>query len=265
MNIAFSNIIYNIVATIIFVVLTFLSKYFWRKYKDRNLYKFWSSFFGKSLTIVITEYPAKGTDRLSSIAKIAGNGWLISKGMALALSYLMNFFENSNRAKKDSLMICGDRTGNSTADNLIILGSPANNPYSRSMYQHLDKNFDLPYKMIWDDKGVNIGILISEMEQLLPKEEDGQGHDYALVIKAKYQDTPSKWVIIVAGCYMWGTEAASKAITNREIINDIAKNSDFHDNVTFIVKTRIVNDSSAGPELIINGKQFIKRIKTKKA
>src|SRR5215216_4796578 len=64
-----------------------------RRWKTRRLRTFWQPFMGRHLTVVVTEYPADRDDpsRIARIARVAGGGWLISKGMALALAEIRDF------------------------------------------------------------------------------------------------------------------------------------------------------------------------------
>lgn len=243
-------------------ILAYWSQKIYQYVKTRNVRLFWRPFIKEKLTIIITEYPISGNDRLSNIAKTAGAGWLISKGMALSLAHLLDFCE-SKITKRKNIVICGDRTGTLETDDMIILGSPANNPYSKSMYKHLSTMYDIPYKIIWEEDGTPIEISSLSGERFSPSVDGGIGSDYALIIKADYQSVPQKSLLIIAGCYMWGTKAAAEAITDPKILNEVAKETKSSSNVAFVIKTRIVNDNSIGPEIEIDNKRFIHPLRLK--
>lgn len=248
-----------IVSTLVGAFLTILAYWLRKAYQffiTRNVRLFWKPFINEKLTIIITEYPILGNDILSNIAKTAGAGWLISKGMALSLAHLLDFCEGKITKRKD-ITVCGDRTGSLDTDDMIILGSPANNPYSRSMYEHLSTMYNIPYKIIWEEDGTPIEITASTGEKFSPSIEGGIGNDYALIIKADYQAVPQKSLLIIAGCYMWGTKAAAEAVTDPRILNEVAKETKNSANVAFIIKTRVVNDNSIGPEIEIENRRFI--------
>jgi hypothetical protein len=254
-NELFSAIISTAVGALL-TILAYWSQKIYQYFKTRNVRRFWKPFINEKITIIITEYPISGSDRLSNIAKTAGAGWLISKGMALSLAHLLDFCEGKVTKRKD-IAVCGDRTGALETSDMVILGSPANNPYSRSMYEHLSKMYNIPYQIIWDLDGTPIEISAVTGEKFSPSVENGIGNDYALIIKADYQLVPQKSLLIIAGCYMWGTKAAAEAVTDAKILNEIAKETKNSSNLAFIIKTRVVNDNSIGPEIDIENKRFI--------
>lgn len=260
-NELFSAIISTLVGSLL-TLLAIWSKKFYRFLKTRNVRRFWKPFISNKLTIIITEYPISGEDRLANIAKTAGSGWLISKGMALSLAHLLDFCE-SRITKRNEIIVCGDRTGKLETPNMIILGSPANNPYSKSMYEHLSKVYDIPYKIVWEEDGTPIEICTASGEKFSPLLVDGLGHDYAIVIKANYQSIPQKSLLIIAGCYMWGTKAGAEAVTEPRILNEVASETGNSSNVAFIVKTRVVNDSPIGPEIEIENRRYVHALKAK--
>lgn len=257
----------TLLQTLFGVLLTLIgysAKQLYSRFITRNVRHFWKPFSAQKLTIIITEYPITGADRLSRIAKVAGTGWLISKGMALSLAHLLDFCEG-NVTKRKEITICGDRTGKLETSNTIILGSPANNLYSKSMFEKLSKMYDIPYQIVWQENGTSIEVRTVAGDKFSPELQSGFGNDYALVIKAQYQTVPPKSLIMISGCYMWGTMAGAEAVTDPEILNEVTRESNHAENVAFIVKTRIVNDSPIGPEIDIDNRQFIRALKPKKS
>lgn len=123
----FSALVSTLVGSLL-TILVYWSRRIYQYFKTRNVRRFWKPFINDKLTLIITEYPISGNDRLSNIAKTAGAGWLISKGMALSLAHLLDFCESKITKRKD-IVVCGDRTGTLETSDMIILGSPANNPY----------------------------------------------------------------------------------------------------------------------------------------
>lgn len=262
-NELFSAFVSTLVGALL-TIFAYWSQKIYHYFKTRNVRLFWKPFIKEKLTIIITEYPILGNDRLSNIAKTAGAGWLISKGMALSLAHLLDFCESKITKRKD-IVVCGDRTGTLETSDMIILGSPANNPYSKSMYEHLSKMYNIPYQIIWEEDGTPIEITAMTGEKFSPSIEGGLGNDYALIIKADYQSVPQKSLLIIAGCYMWGTKAAAEAVTDPKILNEVAKETKNSSNVVFVIKTRVVNDNSIGPEIEIDNKRFIHALQLKSA
>jgi hypothetical protein len=259
------EIVSAIIQTFVGVLLTLLAYSFRRisnAVKTRNVRRFWKPFLSEKLTIIVLEYPVVGKDMLSNVAKIAGAGWLISKGMALSLAHLLDFTEHYV-TKRDDITIRGDKTGSVETPNMIIIGSPVSNLHARSMYEHLCNMYEIPYRFNWKTDGTLIEIHTSDGNIIAPTLEDGLGEDFALVIKADYQLVPQKSVLIVAGSYMWATKAAAEAVTEHKILDVVAKETKNYNNVAFLIKTRIINDSALGPEIEIGNRRYISKL-TKK-
>lgn len=244
----------------------------------RNVRWLWHPFVDDTLSLMIAEYlpPEKG--RFAKLARTRGVRHLISKGMALSLAHLLDFCQKSVTKRKDTI-ICGDRSSNLETDNMIILGSPAVNRNCKQLFDHLQKLYDLPFIFEWNDKVYDMpcdGSVWDDMETDIkivtvspyktpfkPKYQDKLGNDYALVIKASYQKAPPKWVIIIAGCHMWGTRAATSAVTDARILNEVAKETGKAKNVTFIIGTRVFNDKDTGPDLDIDNRRYIRALTPK--
>jgi len=253
----FSTIISSLFGAAVTILIS-LSKKIYEYIKTRNVRRFWMPFIKNKLSIIITEYeyPKQENNISSNIAVTAGAGYQISKGMALALAHLLDFCE-SRVTKRKEIGVIGDKSGKLETSNMIILGSPANNPHSKSNYEHLSKMYNIPYQIIWGADGTPIEILTASGEKFSPNPNKDIGHDYALIIKADYQKIPRKSVLIIAGCYMWGTKAAAEAVTDPKILNVVANQTKNSPNVAFIIKTRIINDSPLGPEIETENQQYI--------
>jgi hypothetical protein len=249
---------------ILLASIAYTSKSSYQKYiKHYHLRRFWRPFIGRPVTIVVTEYPAAGSDQLSRIARIAGAGWLITKGMAYALACLLEF-GSAVVTKRKGIIVCGDRTGAQTTDNLIVLGSPANNLFSRSMYKRICETFEIPFEVVLNETDSAIQIRTSLGQTFSPSlNQNGVGEDYALIVKSNYQPVPEKSVLIIAGCYMWGTEAGARAVTDSGILVEVTKECRGEANIAFIVKTRIMNNIALGPELSIDGSTYISVLQKK--
>ena len=230
--------------------------------KTFNVRRFWRPFMKKPLTIVYTEYPATGSDRLAMVAKIAGGGFLMSKGMALSIGTIFDFLSEKITERK-SISIRGAQSNSNITENQIILGGPASNPFASSVFSLLNENFEMPYKMLWSDDGTPIEIMDLDGNKFTPSLENGLGFDYALIIKAQYQSFPKKWVILLNGCYMWGTEVAAKALSEPRILNEVVKHTNNAPNVAFVIRTRIVNNNVTGPELFFDRQRYIKTLMAK--
>lgn len=244
-------------------IILYLCRKFITYFEKRNIRKFWRPFIGNLLSLIITEYSPEGSNRFAKLTRVMGDRWLISRGMAFALSNTLDFCVE-NVTKRKNIIVQGDKSGSQTTDNIIILGSPASNIFSDSMFKHLDEIYDLPFRFSYDKDAVIKEIVIHSPEgeeKLIPSYQNGIGHDYGILIKAVYQKVPLKYVIILLGCHMWGTEALSSAVTNLKILNEVAKHTNSSENITFLIKTRILNNNAVGPELDINNRKYIQVLK----
>jgi hypothetical protein len=247
-------------------IAIYLSQKLYEYFKTRNVRRFWHPFIGKSLTVIVTEYSPIGNDRFARLARVMGNRWLISRGMAFSLANLLDFCGEHIVKRRDILAI-GDKSGNQTTDNVIILGNPANNIFAASILRHLSEMYEIPYEFVWDPDAINTKIAVDTDNdtKLIPEYKSGLGHDYGLIIKATYQAIPLKSMLLIAGCHVWGTQASTSAVTDIKILNEVARYTNGASNIAFIIKTRILNNNSSGPELDIGNRKYIQILKPKRA
>jgi hypothetical protein len=249
---------------VVLTILAYLFRKFYEHFKTRNVRRFWQPFIGNSLTIVFTEYSPKGNSRFAKLAKVMGNRWLISRGMAFSLSQILDFC-GQNIIKRKDIIVLGDKSGSQTTDNIIILGSPATNVFAESIFNHLSEMYEMPFTFVWDKESITKELVVDSEnnEKLIPEYSNGLGHDFGLVIKATYQAIPVKSVLLMAGCHMWGTQASVSAVTDIKILNEVARYTNGASNIAFVVKTRILNNNPAGPELDISNRRYIQILKSR--
>ncbi len=251
-------ILHTILGLILGIIIYFSKKVIlW--FKSRKVRKFWRPFLGKSLTLIITEYPVSGNDHTSKIAIRASSGWLISKGMAMSLARMLEFCQNKVTSIAN-ITISGAKTGKVQTSNIIILGSPINNPYSKLMYDKVNSMYNIPFKIEENKDYTKIEITTNSGLKFSPELDNGVGEDFALVIKCTLQEIPLKTVLLVAGCYMWGTESATEAVTHTGILNEVARHTNNSNNVAFLIKTRIVNENGLGPEIEIENQKYLSEL-----
>lgn len=234
--------------------------------KTRHIRAFWRPFVNKEVDIVISEYPPQPTERSSRFVKYWGSRWLISKGMAVALAHLLEFCGNQI-ISRDKISIVGAKSGHPKDNNIIVLGSAASNPFTEMILKQLEILYDIPYKFFTDTEAFRPeekGILVVADNYLLePKiDTNGFGYDYGLIIKAKYRRDPERWVVVAAGCHMWGTEAAAFAITRAEVLNIIAQFVKM-DNFALVIKTNLANSRPLESELHINNRYYVTQLSPK--
>lgn len=244
---------YNIALGIISGILTvpLIAFFFWLQqyFRNRKVRRFWKPFLEKHISIVMAEYPAAGNDLSAKIARKAAGGYLVSKGNALAMSRLYDFLSHYI-TKGSSVTVCGDKSGVQGDGCLIIIGSPANNLFSQTVFRSLEDRFHVPYTILYDQQTGEIWFESKDGKKTFhPRVEEGRGVDYALVARAKYRSFPDCHVILLAGAHMFGAKAAADAITNRSIINHVEKVTRNAENVLFLLKTNVINNHSGEPEL----------------
>lgn len=232
--------------------------------RNRSIRTFWRPFVGKPMSIVVTEYRLQGGDELSRIAQVAGTGRLISKGMALALAHILEFC-STRVTSRENIDICGGSSSSETKDNVVVCGGPASNPHAQSLYDRLAELYELPFEFAYADP-TRMSISCAESGRVFtPSVREGFGHDYGVVIRAPYQQNPVKHAVLVSGCFMWGTSAAAKAITDPSILNHVYRESDRSQAMAFLIKTRVVNGVAGGPELEIENESLCFALKPKRA
>jgi hypothetical protein len=271
-----ADITFGVLLAILLVLGVLIIRDQIHRFNVRHIQIFWKPFFKSKVEIVISEYPPqpRSTSSASEVdnlfSKYWRSRWLISKGMAVALAHLLEFCGNQITSR-DKISIIGSYSGHPSlySSNFIVLGSVASNRFTQLIFQLLESLYDLPYKFSTNIEGYQPeekGIWITSDNLLLEPTIDatGFGHDYGVIIKAKYRHNPDRWVIVAAGCHMWGTEAAAVAITRAEIIGVIAQYVNL-DNFAFIIKTDLINSRPMEPNLHINGRYYVSQLIAKNA
>jgi hypothetical protein len=237
-------------------------------YKRPN--KFWKLLLkDKDISIVLTEYPiiTKKTPDASwvsilkklpeliknyKIVKKVTDGSLVSKGNAKALSNVMKYLSKYVTNTRE-IFVEGDNYSHNYED-LVILGSPVNNDYARRIFSGLIERYDIPFEIKDTEDTEEIEFVYKRggtVTIFKPKIDDkGNGHDYAIIVNAEYEI--SKNVVILAGAYMYGTEAASNMVTNEKLLKTIinAKKGIDINNCIFLIKTQIVKHVPKEPILV---------------
>lgn len=229
-----------------------------RRYRNRYTRRFWKPFINHQISILMTEYEWEGNDTEAKTAQSAAGGYLVSRGNALAMSNLVDFLPDQI-TKRSNVSVSGDKSSANHDCNLIIIGSPANNKVSEMIFSALEERFEIPYEILHNTSTgvVSIKSKIDGTEYIPSTLQSGNEIDYALIIRAKYRSFPDRFVVMLAGAHMYGAYAASKAVTNREIINLVARVTKRNENVAFLVKTNVVNNNPSDPELEFGNSRFI--------
>jgi hypothetical protein len=229
--------------------------------RNKRPNKFWKSLLkDKDISIVFTEYQIIQAGLISRLAtmlpvsitknlKIVNNvsdGYLVSRGNAKALSNVAMYL---SKYVKKGIFVDGDNYIQHKED-LVILGSPVTNKYARRIYRDLTERYDIPFEIIDDEeRGIKFVYKMNEDEFKPEINSDGDGQDYAIIVNAEYQN--GRNVVILAGAYMYGTEAASNAVTNKEILKTINEKKEIDiNNCIFLIKTIVVQHTPKDPTLV---------------
>jgi hypothetical protein len=233
-------------------------------FRVRKLTKFWRPFLSDEVSIVITEYAVSRGIPDPGLAN-PGNESFVSQGMAHSLSVLLCFLM-SRRPQPEPHIIGSREPLRKIAGNLIVLGSPATNPVARKFMDRISELYEVPFKFDFssEDKTVTLTTFALGQHALTPGKAAGYGTDFGIVLKAPYQlGDKSSWVLIIAGCHMWGTFAAVKASVDRSLLQQVSALSKNADAVGFVIKTDIVNDQPTTPHLLFDGECRVWALQTR--
>lgn len=233
------DLVIGVVAGLLVSTLLWLAKRVMVRHRARRLTAFWSPFLQSRLAVVMTEYPAIGSELTARTAKRASGGYLVSRGNALAMARIKQYLQGASSAASDQVVVVGDKSSAAEAMDLVVIGSPANNQYARAVFDDLEAEYDLPFSVVLDAVSAEIKFR-HEAGELIPRIDRGNGTDYALVIRAKLRKAiPTRHVLVLAGAYMYGAEAAAEAVTERQLIDQVHAQSS--GDVMFLIRTQVVN------------------------
>lgn len=249
---ALKDILSEIIVALATALILLVPRKLFDRLRRRSIRKFWSSYIGKPVNIVITEYNLPDNNSLpANIARSAGLGTLlITRCMGSAMTHMMNFCSRYI-SKPEDVKVTGGNEG-LVEDNLIILGTPLANRVSEAIFTDIANHFDVPWNFRWNSNTRKIEIYNSNISCSLSANlnADTCGDDYTLIIKAPCDRNCKKWAVIIGACLMFGTEEGAKAITNPKILDEVCKKTKGAEGVAFIIKTRIINGRSRGSELM---------------
>lgn len=223
--------------------------------RRRPLRRFWG-YLTDNIVIMLTEYDVRphrvrtvgATDRgvisLSTdqkVAESATSGYMVSFGMAIAVSYLWNYFDHRWRCNVE---VIGDKQHSKTAENksLIILGSPVVNRYLKRRLSELARSYPVLGKFSWKACKEGVAIKTPDGRRLVPSVDDQEsGVDYALVVRLVNDSVHKIPLIIIAGCNMWGTQGAVKFLLDRQCIRSLPKPVLSSRQAAFVLRSQIEN------------------------
>lgn len=190
--------------------------------------KFWNRPSKGSVDLVFTAYEieelAHGLD-MSRVESATGFR-VVSTGMARTVAIIQQFARVDMKAEAVAI---NDETGAedvavSGDQLLIILGNEVNNDLARHYMDRIRDEFDLPYQFAYDAENNRIEVHDSGHDVVYGPERQGDHwtKDYAVIIRVRLTETPSRDLLIISGCHMWGMWSAALAITDAKWMKDFS-------------------------------------------
>lgn len=255
----------NIIGLILGVIPYLVSLVFVirRSVSKRPIRQFWRHFLGKRIDIVFTEFPApQGQEIASEIARYAGGGWLITRGMGIAVSRLLDFCQKEITSQ--GVKIMGHRKAEITANHVVVVGSPPANYIAEKYFNDLAAAYHINWHVQWNDAEDRMELRSNDDTgaplALFADLDSHTGHDFTLVIKAAYGQKNDRSVLLIIGCSMYGSQEGVSAVINPVILQDVARRTGNANNVLFVVKTNIFNDHPSGTELYLGDVRCIQML-----
>lgn len=226
-------------------------QWFGRRKYNESLRLFWRPFIERPASLIFTEYDSDSSTHEERIAEKAG-GRLMTKGSSLALHAVLDLYGKISPTGEPTKVV-GDKSGVAQTESRVILGSPGCNGHARKVFEAAAELFELP----WTVREGSLDIVSGEISNLTPSVINGEGTDYAVVLRVKYETRPERWALAIGGCFMYGTQAAAEALTQADFVSYLLERVNGADNFTFILKVPVLNHSPTAPTLLVNGQTHI--------
>lgn len=205
---------------------------------EKQFNHFWKPFFENKTTIVIGTYYG---DRFRAWEAST----LMGTGDALALGIIMGVLNNVGITNIDvvpTYNFSGDRYQN----NLILLGGPDANKLTREFYNKMETNLkfgnpDINEITLKDSKvGLRYGPKYGKNSRVIG--------DYGFAFKTENPYNPESQVILLAGCFGFGTCSAAQLFESSRLLNEINKSP--NDEFEALVYSDVINDWVQKPSII---------------
>lgn len=206
---------------------------------ERKFNHFWRSFFDRKTSVVIGTY-------YSERFRAWEASTMMGTGDALALGKMLGVL-NRVGVKGIEVVPTYNFSGDRYQNNLILLGGPDANEVTRRVFERLSTKL----KFGNPDKN-EISLRDSKSGTGYFSKYDSRNQvvgDYGMAFKTKNPFNPEATVIIIAGCFGFGTCAAAEIFENDNLIcqgDGYQVNSEFE----ALVYSDIINDWVQSPILI---------------
>ena len=227
-----SDIAINIIAAILFFILGFAGSKLWRVIKiSRPIAEFWRYFTTTPTVIIVPTIPEKykeesledGMSDLKAGSKIDGvlskiNEKIFMQEVKFATDKLINH-------------------------NIILIGGPITNAITKEVMTKKIISYTFSDHTIQHrQKGLRFIPKSNANGQLL--------EDYGMIIRVHNYINPNKYILIIAGCYGYGTMIATEAITDPKILRKILR-SKISDECVIIVKSKMIDSGYEKPKIVL--------------
>lgn len=199
---------------------------------EKPIRKFWEEMLKTSVSIVIPSLPKYFNERPSY------SGYTDQLGAAHILCLL-----NSFQSKKSERARIIEEKFNKYMDeeNIVLIGGPIAN----ESVKNIMKSFEFPFEF------KNHVLIDKYKNKSYGKEYEGVEsipEDYAFIFKKQNPYNPQKTLIIIAGCYGYGSYAGALALTDPVILRDIDRRTETK-LIGAVIKTRIYHETPQKPSL----------------
>jgi hypothetical protein len=181
---------------------------------------------------------ATGNDQF--IAAKATSGYMLSYAMAESLSRLCTFFEKNLGANVRSI---GDKGHSQPREgrSLVVLGSPIANRYLKGQIADFAREYPLLAHFGWDLGDSGVELTLPDGEKLVPQVDQWEnGIDYALIACFTLDPANKQQIVMIAGCNMWGTEAATRFLLDPRRVRSLPKGKRRRrTGFAFVIRTRV--------------------------
>ena len=181
------------------------------------------------------------------VKDITGDTRLFSLGIGFAISHLQSFIDRSMPSSK--LKFVGQEPVHVGKGQFIVIGTPEPNRIAKFFFNILSEEYVLPFEIYTNTNQKRIEIKHGNNTYFGELDNDKNGKDYSLVVKFQHN---GQWIILIMASLTHGSFEGARSITNPRIIQEVLKVTKKADCFAFIIKTRVFENKSLGPELELN-------------
>ncbi len=260
-----SNFGVGVASSLVGAAMLYVGQLAYRRARRHPVRLFWAA-FAEETVIMTTEYTVESeesgpwrpdpTDDVvfenddQLLATRTTSGYFLSYGMAIALSNLRTFLQ---RELRSTVTVMGDKGHSRPREgrNLIVLGSPANNRYLKTFVREMEPSHPLLKRFVWTVGDNGVSLTLPSGETLTPAvDADEDGVDFALVSYISLSRGRKTAIVIVSGCNMWGTEAATQYLLDRDMMKALPRRvRRSPEGLAFVIKAWISHGSADHVEL----------------